>query len=144
MFLVKWTGLCSNGSDNESVSVQDICWFLACRILLCICNAIINEKIFPISFQRVFGSDDGTAFKMFDSADYSGSNLLFKDSTQSLVDVGNQDTYDKWLSEEYVQDLEALYCEYTGAAPSRVSISLWTVTFALILQGLWVRALASK
>ena len=81
---------------------------------------------------------------MFDSADYSGSNLLFKDSTQSLVDVGNQDTYDKWLSEEYVQDLEALYCEYTGAAPSRVSISLWTVTFALILQGLWVRALASK
>nr|AKZ20816.1 melanotransferrin 3 [Holothuria glaberrima] len=56
--------------------------------------------------QKRFGSDDNSDFKLFDSEDYEGSDLLFKDSTASLVDVGNRNTYDTWLSKEYLEGLK--------------------------------------
>ena len=45
---------------------------------------------------------------MFDSANYLGSNLLFKDSTIELVAAGDKDTYQKWLGEEYYNAVKAL------------------------------------
>lgn len=60
-----------------------------------------------IFVQKRFGSDDNSGFKLFDSEDYEGSDLLFKDSTASLVDVGNRNTYDTWLSKEYLEGLKA-------------------------------------
>ncbi|XP_072170261.1 melanotransferrin-like [Diadema setosum] len=87
--------------------------------------------------QTQFGNDTGNNFKMFDSADFGGSNLLFKDSTDRLVEVGDRDTYDTWLSEEYLTDLEALYCA-TGGAEMTAKASFAVMTVAVLLQALWL------
>jgi len=47
-------------------------------------------------------------FQLFNSTKYGGSNLLFKDSTQKLVDVGDKNTYQLWLGNDYLQDVEEL------------------------------------
>lgn len=47
-------------------------------------------------------------FQLFESSKYNGTDLLFKDSTKKLVDVGEKDTYQKWLGDQYLKDLEAL------------------------------------
>ncbi|XP_038057617.1 melanotransferrin-like [Patiria miniata] len=64
--------------------------------------------------QDRFKSDAGAGFKMFDSADYGvgGDDLLFKDSTVQLTETAN--SYDKFLSKEYLEDTEAIYCEPKG------------------------------
>lgn len=87
--------------------------------------------------QMEFGADTGNKFKLFDSDEFGGSNLLFKDSTVNLVDVGDKDTAEKWLSEEYAEDLDALYCESVGAAPKMVQASLGTLVLALLVQAIW-------
>ena len=51
---------------------------------------------------------NSSMFQLFESSKYSGTDLLFKDSTKKLVDVGNKDTYQKWLGDDYLSDLEAL------------------------------------
>ena len=54
-------------------------------------------------------------FQLFESSKYNGTDLLFKDSTKKLVDVGEKDTYQKWLGDQYLKDLEALdACPSTG------------------------------
>ena len=57
-------------------------------------------------------------FQLFNSSKYGGKDLLFKDSTKKLVDVGNKNTNVKWLGEVYLKDLEALKMCPTTAAPS--------------------------
>lgn len=68
--------------------------------------------------QDLFGSDSGDSFKLFDSQDYEGSDLLFKDSTLSLVDVGNKDAYDTWLSEEYLEGIKAQDMKECSGSPT--------------------------
>ncbi|XP_071485954.1 melanotransferrin-like [Diadema antillarum] len=87
--------------------------------------------------QTQFGSDTGNQFKMFDSADFGGSDLLFKDSTESLLHVGDRDTYDTWLSEEYLSDLDALYCA-TGGAERTAQFSFAVTIVAVLFQALWL------
>ena len=70
----------------------------------------INYEHFCFFFQQKFGASS-TDFKMFDSSNYNGTNLLFKDSTKSLVAAGDKDTYQKWLGDEYLKALEALECK---------------------------------
>ena len=53
---------------------------------------------------------------MFDSDNYVGSNLLFKDSTIELVAAGDKDTYQKWLGEEYYNAVKALDCVPTSSS----------------------------
>ncbi len=48
---------------------------------------------------------------MFDSEDYGGKDLLFKDSTQSLVDVGDKNTHQKWLGDDFFKAFDALNCD---------------------------------
>lgn len=94
--------------------------------------------------QNLFGSDAGSDFKMFDSQAYSDTDLLFKDSTQMLVDVGAQDTTEKWLSEEYVQDLDAISCDTTGGATQTVQSSMVVVVMAFLIQMVWFGVLSRK
>lgn len=47
-------------------------------------------------------------FQMFNSTAYQGKDLLFKDSTVRLVDIGEKNIYDKWMTKQYQDELNAL------------------------------------
>ncbi|XP_066285080.1 uncharacterized protein [Branchiostoma lanceolatum] len=54
--------------------------------------------------QDMFGTDENErGFQMFDSASFSGHNLLFRDDTHHLVEVGSKDSWEKWLGQEYLR-----------------------------------------
>ncbi|KAM4771110.1 melanotransferrin [Rhinophrynus dorsalis] len=55
-------------------------------------------------------NDHSSVFKMFDSSAYSGTNLLFKDSTTELRIISNQ-TYQAWLGDEFLQAMKGMDCE---------------------------------
>ncbi|XP_059506979.1 serotransferrin-like [Stegostoma tigrinum] len=57
------------------------------------------------------GGSEESDFAMFDSAMFSGKDLLFKDSTQCLIEVPDSD-YKKYLGDNYVKIMEGLQaCE---------------------------------
>ncbi|KAM8953111.1 melanotransferrin [Pelodytes ibericus] len=51
----------------------------------------------------------GSSFKMFDSLNYGGTNLLFRDATTELSLISNQ-TYQAWLGDEYLQAMKGMDC----------------------------------
>lgn len=54
---------------------------------------------------------------MFDSSNYHGQDLLFKDATIRAVPVGEKTTYLDWLGANYVAALEGMLsqqCSGTG------------------------------
>ena len=54
---------------------------------------------------------DPKVFQMFNSSKYNEfKDQMFMDSTVRLVDVGDKDTYEKWLGKRYQEDLKALRC----------------------------------
>ncbi|CAH1266109.1 LTF [Branchiostoma lanceolatum] len=54
--------------------------------------------------QDQFGSDENKrGFQMFDSASFGGHDLLFRDDTHHLVEVGSKDSWEKWLGQEYLR-----------------------------------------
>ena len=60
---------------------------------------------------------DSSKFQLFNSTKYNGTDLLFKDSTKKLVDVGEKKTYDLWLGKSYMGDLDALKACPTTTGP---------------------------
>ncbi|XP_071485695.1 melanotransferrin-like [Diadema antillarum] len=107
--------LCLNGSRAP------VDQFMSCNLARVPAHVVVTaankteaerEEIWNLldQAQGLFGSDTGTNFKMFDSADFGGSNLLFKDSTKHLSDVGDRDEYDTWLGADYLGNLDALNC----------------------------------
>lgn len=73
-----------------------------------------------VCFQDLFGDDHNkNGFKMFDSSNYHGQDLLFKDATLRAVPVGEKTTYHDWLGPDYVAALEGMLsqqCSDTGRA----------------------------
>ncbi|XP_071808080.1 melanotransferrin-like [Asterias amurensis] len=88
--------------------------------------------------QNRFKSDTGSGFKMFDSSNYTNSNnLIFKDSTVQLLDARSKDTYDKFLSKEYLEDVEAIYCDKNDGGTSSAGnllASFLVVNIALVIR----------
>ncbi|KAH1164740.1 hypothetical protein KIL84_000005 [Mauremys mutica] len=74
--------------------------------------------------QDFFGNDsNGNGFKMFDSSDFLGTDLIFKDSTIKIVPVGEKTTYAEWLGSEYIDSLEGMQSpQCSGAAAISMNI----------------------
>ena len=71
-------------------------------------NANYRNLLLKASDKYGINQTNSSMFQLFESSKYSGSDLLFKDSTKKLVNVGEKDTYQKWLGDDYLKDLEAL------------------------------------
>jgi len=73
--------------------------------------------------QDLFGDDyNKNGFKMFDSSNYHGQDLLFKDATIRAVPVGEKTTYQAWLGPDYVAALEGMLSQQcSGAAAPGLS-----------------------
>ena len=82
-------------------------------------NANYKKLLLKASDKYGINQTNSNTFQLFNSSKYSGSDLLFKDSTKKLVDVGEKNTYQKWLGDDYLKDLEALNaCPTTPTGPS--------------------------
>ena len=71
-------------------------------------NANYRKLLLEASDTYGINQTNSNMFQLFNSSKYGGNDLLFKDSTKKLVDVGEKNTYQKWLGEDYLGDLEAL------------------------------------
>ena len=81
-------------------------------------NANYRKLLLKASDNYGINQTDFNMFQLFNSSKYSGNDLLFKDSTRKLVDVEEKDTYQKWLGDAYLKDLEALVaCPTTPTTP---------------------------
>ena len=71
-------------------------------------NAQFKRLLLGLSADYGISQTNSSGFQLFVSSKYGGSDLLFKDSTKKLVDVGLKNTYRLWLGEKYLSDLEEL------------------------------------
>ena len=71
-------------------------------------------------------------FKMFDSANYSSTDLIFKDSTVELVALGDKDTYEEFLGQEYLEAIKAITCD-NGVGVMQGSVVMMMVSVLVAL-----------
>ncbi|XP_048337868.1 melanotransferrin-like [Sphaerodactylus townsendi] len=87
--------------------------------------------------QDFFGDDNnGNGFKMFDSTNFQGQDLIFMDSTIEIVPVGKNTTFTSWLEQQFLESMEGLETlQCSGAAVESVNnffllmASLGLITF---------------
>lgn len=129
--------LCPNGARAE------VHQFEACNLARIPSHAIMvrpDTNIFTVyglldKAQDLFGDDgNNNGFRMFDSSNYHGQDLLFKDDTVQVVPVGQKTTYQDWLGPDYVAALEGMLSQQcSGAAASAPRASLLLLLSLLAL-----------
>ena len=70
-----------------------------------------NYTSFLLKASELYGvtQTNWNMFQLFNSSKYDGKDLLFKDSTKSLDDVGQEkNKYNTWLGQDYLDDIAAL------------------------------------
>ncbi|XP_037590973.1 melanotransferrin isoform X5 [Cebus imitator] len=111
--------LCPNGARAE------VSQFVACNLAQIPPHAVMvrpDTNIFTVyglldKAQDLFGDDyNKNGFKMFDSSNYHGQDLLFKDATVRAVPVGEKTTYRDWLGLDYVAALEGMLSQQCSDA----------------------------
>ncbi|XP_030894470.1 melanotransferrin isoform X4 [Leptonychotes weddellii] len=111
--------LCPNGARAE------VSQFAACNLAQMPSHAVMvrpDTNIFTVyglldKAQDLFGDDyNKNGFKMFDSSNYHGQDLLFKDATIRAVPVGEKTTYRAWLGPDYVAALEGMLSQQCSGA----------------------------
>ncbi|XP_007517513.2 melanotransferrin [Erinaceus europaeus] len=122
--------LCLNGARAE------VDQFSNCNLAQIPAHAVMvrpDTNIFTVyglldKAQDLFGDDHNkNGFKMFDSSNYHGQDLLFKDATLRVVPVGEKTSYLDWLGLDYVAALEGMLsqqCSDAAVTASRVSLLL--------------------
>lgn len=93
----------------------------------------IFKKVLLKASELCQGNSSATncsGFMIFNS-DGNNKNLLFKDSTEKLVDVGDSNTYKKWLGEDYYKTVEGLNSQ--PCEPSKASLVTLVPGFSLVL-----------
>ncbi|XP_067398956.1 melanotransferrin isoform X2 [Emydura macquarii macquarii] len=122
--------LCPNGARAE------ITQFAQCHLAQVPAQVVMvhpDTNIFAVyglldKAQDFFGNDsNGNGFKMFDSSDFLGTDLIFKDSTVKTVPVGEKTTYAEWLGNEYIESLEGMQspqCSATAAISMNIVVLL--------------------
>ncbi|XP_015990779.2 melanotransferrin isoform X1 [Rousettus aegyptiacus] len=129
--------LCPNGARAE------VSQFADCNLAQIPSHAVMvrpDTNIFTVyglldKAQDLFGDDHNkNGFKMFDSSDYHGQDLLFKDATIRVVPVGEKTTYHDWLGLDYVAALEGMLSQHcSGAAVTAPRASLLLLLLPLAL-----------
>ena len=78
------------------------------------------------------------SFQMFNSSEYGGNDLLFKDSSFKLIDVKEKNSTEAWLGQKYFKALRSLsLCQEVVAAPRSLTVKLKSInTGQLLLIGL--------
>lgn len=127
--------LCPNGARAE------VSQFAACNLAQIPPHAVMvrpDTNIYAVyglldKAQDLFGDDDNkNGFRMYDSSNYHGQDLLFKDATTRMVPVGEKATYRDWLGPDYVAALEGMLSQQcSGAAAPGLSSPLLPLLLGL-------------
>uniref|UniRef100_A0A8C8S3F0 Melanotransferrin n=1 Tax=Pelusios castaneus TaxID=367368 RepID=A0A8C8S3F0_9SAUR len=130
--------LCPNGARAE------VTQFAQCHLAQVPAQVVMvhpDTNIFAVyglldKAQDFFGNDsNGNGFKMFDSSDFQGTDLIFKDSTVKIVPVGEKTTYAEWLGNEYIESLEGMQSpQCSGTAAISVNIAVLLLASVLLIR----------
>lgn len=126
--------LCYNGNTGE------IGQHVRCNLAKVPAHAVMTKKGHSnkatyinilLKASMNYGNDAGDGFRMFDSSKYAnGKDLLFKDSTEKLVDVSDQ-SYQKFLGDAYMGDVAAI-SDCVSAAESKRPFFVGSLLFSLL------------
>ncbi|KAM3930230.1 melanotransferrin [Leptodactylus fuscus] len=109
--------LCPNGARAEVTQYADCNWAHVPARAVMVHPEMNIHALFGLldKAQDYYGSDDSSEFKMFNSSNYNKQDLIFKDSTNKIVPVNEQRTYEQWLGRNYIESIEGLQCISSGA-----------------------------